>query len=181
MSGQTTGVSRREILKKSAVAGAVFWSVPVIESITSAAAAASPTGAIVCSWAYVVYIFNGTIFAAGYTNTGGGNNCHAYAANPHTAWYCHGPRKELTNYTFNLLSTSPGGADLVRFSTGGAFTPATQPPDCSHLTQNGNTVTASGGATILAFFDFHSGAVGSSGTMTNPPANNTITLPCATA
>lgn len=33
--------SRRDVLKKSAVAGAVFWAVPVIESVTARAAAAS--------------------------------------------------------------------------------------------------------------------------------------------
>lgn len=50
--------SRRDVLKKSAVAGAVFWSVPVIESVTARAAAQSNcfNGSVpTASYVWVVY------------------------------------------------------------------------------------------------------------------------------
>jgi hypothetical protein len=168
-------------LKKSAVAGAVFWSVPVIESITSAAAAASPTGPITCSWAYVVYAdASGNIFVAGYQHTGATNDCHSYGTNNlavSTATATHAGN----SYAFTLNVGPPGsGPFQVTYSVnGGSLIHGVQPPDCTSLTQSGNTVTAAPGVTILAWFAHSGSTIFNSGTMTNPPAGNSVPINCS--
>src|SRR3954469_24181021 len=58
--GERKGLSRRDMIKASAVAGAAAWTAPVIiDSLSSPAAAASgalPTG---CSYALFVFYVNG--------------------------------------------------------------------------------------------------------------------------
>ncbi|HWG73774.1 MAG TPA: hypothetical protein VG184_06940 [Acidimicrobiales bacterium] len=52
-------ISRRDVIKKGAVAGAILWSAPVIESVTSRAAAGShsctSTGSFNASYVFVVF------------------------------------------------------------------------------------------------------------------------------
>jgi hypothetical protein len=83
-----TGVSRRELLKKSAVAGAVFWAVPVIESVTSRAAAAS--GGLTCGLVFVFYqhangVVNIEAFVAGSNGSVGCTNSHINPCTPSPA------------------------------------------------------------------------------------------------
>jgi hypothetical protein len=180
VSGEKTGLSRRELLKKSAVAGVVFWSVPVIESVVSSAAAASPSGPISCSWAYVAYITpGGTIFVAGYASNQGQNNCTGYAANPNntaTALVSFGGH----NYVFNMNEGQPGHPNLVTFTpviapnTGQGIAPTT----CSDLTQSGQSITANNGNTILAYFYFGGGALIGKGSPTTPTTSITLPTPC---
>ncbi len=65
MSSTKHHMSRRSLLQKSAAAGAVFWAVPVIESVTSRAAAGSmpcsgTPGPLGISGAGVIFQINGT-------------------------------------------------------------------------------------------------------------------------
>ena len=59
-------ISRRNMLKKGVVAGAAFWAVPTIESVTSRAAAASSAG-LSCNLVWLFYQHaNGTVYLGGY-------------------------------------------------------------------------------------------------------------------
>lgn len=186
---ERSGISRRDIIKKGAIAGAVFWSVPVIESVTSAASATSATGPISCSWAYIVYAVGGQIYVAGYSNAGGQNNCASFAANPdHGTYAVSGVSYEGTTYTFYISEGSPGGPGLVTYETDADSDNTTGPgitdgdsdataltaaSDCNtYLSQSGTSITAQNGATLLAYFYF-GGTTGLSG----GAANGAISLP----
>ena len=58
-------ISRRDVIKKGAVAGAIFWSAPVIESVVSRAAAQSGGISLAASYIFVEY----TCTANGTTTT----------------------------------------------------------------------------------------------------------------
>lgn len=77
MEERKSGISRRDLIKKGAVAGAVFWSVPVIESITSRAAAQSGCVTFNASWIYVIWKYNGTYYYTGYKQGDSGSTCTA--------------------------------------------------------------------------------------------------------
>ena len=55
MSITESEIRRRDLLKKGVAAGAAFWAVPVIDSITSRAAAGSPTVTLTCAQIFVFY------------------------------------------------------------------------------------------------------------------------------
>jgi hypothetical protein len=180
MSGQ--GLSRREMLKRTAVAGAVFWSVPVIESVTSAAAAASPGGATACSWVYVAYAnpsSPGTIFVAGY-NKSGQNVCTNYSANPQNSVQATPQPTSFggNNYVFTMNAGSPGHPTLVTFTINGASGPPVQPAPatCTDLFQSGQSITALNGNTILAYFYFGASTLTGVG-FSAPTPNNSLLLP----
>jgi hypothetical protein len=82
-------ISRRDLIKKSSVAGAIIWSAPVIESVTSRAAAQS-TGCssanFSASWIYVVYTYtSGGVTATSYIGFSKGDTTGTCtpASNPH--------------------------------------------------------------------------------------------------
>ncbi|HET6874732.1 MAG TPA: hypothetical protein VFH70_08140, partial [Acidimicrobiales bacterium] len=77
MEERKSGISRRDLIKKGAVAGAVFWSVPVIESITSRAAAQSGCVTFNASWIYVIWKYNGVYYYTGYSKGDSGSTCTA--------------------------------------------------------------------------------------------------------
>lgn len=139
-------ISRRDLIKKSAVAGAVFWSVPVIESVTSRAAAQS-TGCssanFSASWIYVVYTYtSGGVTTTSYIGFSKGDTTGTCtpASNPHgvistpvcaTGYfytlenYSGAPETVTeTNFTTKITSTLPyaypngTGCDLFTISGG---------------------------------------------------------------
>jgi hypothetical protein len=66
------GMSRRDLIKASAVAGATAWTAPmIIDSLASPAAANSVGCAFACSATYVFYKVGTTIFYSGYQNATG--------------------------------------------------------------------------------------------------------------
>jgi hypothetical protein len=179
------GLNRRDLIKKGAAAGAVFWAIPVIESITSAASATSgtTTGPVSCSWVYIIYLgTDGKVYAAGYSNTGGTNNCLSYGANPN-----HGVATATSSfngitYAFIMNQGSPGGPQLITYTTTANPLPTSplQPPNCNALLQSGTGIQAQNGAVILAFFFFGGQTNGTQGgAPASPQADNTITVPSA--
>jgi hypothetical protein len=68
------GIDRRSLIKKGAVAGAIIWAVPMIESVPAYAATGS-TISSACSYFVLVYTVNGVTYADRVTSTGscGGN------------------------------------------------------------------------------------------------------------
>jgi hypothetical protein len=167
-------VSRRDVLKKGAVAGAAFWAVPVIESVTSKAAAASG-GGISCAYAIVVYEQEGCnpaqYFVARYS--GGQVGCDG------------GPNE---NCTFTRAATSvPGvtvsispwsgtGPDVTVYDSSGSHAAGydSSASRCGvGLTQSGDTVTADRGYKILTAFAYGS----STGCVQYSVSDNCVTLP----
>jgi hypothetical protein len=101
-------ISRRNLLKKSAAAGAVFWAVPVIESVTSRAAAAS--GGLTCGLVFVFYqhangVVNIEAFVAGSNGSVGCTNSHT---NPCPPGPCCGPGGTPNNCQTNTFTLSQG-------------------------------------------------------------------------
>jgi hypothetical protein len=159
MSTTEKGISRRNLLKKSAAAGAVFWAVPVIESVTSRAAAASGCASFNNSWIYVVYSNNGGVFFSGFSKGDGGAGSCTAASNPHgtKSITCGSVVYEIQNFT--------GGASTgsITYGATGTENNATfvGSPNCTNfLTLSGGQVTpAVAGVTILAAFCFGAGAL----------------------
>lgn len=168
-----SGISRRDLIKKGAVAGAVFWSVPVIESVTSAAAAASG-GCVTfnASWLYVVYTYNGITYFSGFSKGDATGSCTP-GSNPtshgtFTTQSCNGVFYELTNF-----SGTPTDGGVLYGPTLPPLLPAvyvggtaTIPggPTCSSYVkidpnQPGRVIPATTGVTIVAAFCFGAGSL----------------------
>lgn len=195
-----SGISRRDLIKKGAVAGAVFWSVPVIESVTSRAAAGSlTTGPIGCSWTYVIWKYQGgtTLYVSGYSNAGSTNDCTSFAntanhptggngsgnggnvatGNPET---CFGTSYGMVDNASGPAAVTVNGAGLVSAGPPPVYS-TTADSSCTALTQSGNTITASSNVIILAYFYYggNTGFVGACGPSSGgqPVAGATIGLP----
>jgi hypothetical protein len=159
-------ISRRDLIKKSAVAGAIIWSAPVIESVTSRAAAQSATcsaTAFNASWIYIVYTYTdsaGAIVTSyiGFTlNSSTGTGTCTPAANPHedkSTGVC------TTGYYYTILTTGKGvqpPAVVTETNGSGTTTPLPYGADggCSLFTLTGSTVTSnSASVQIVAAFCF---------------------------
>src|SRR5436190_4820159 len=131
--GARRGLSRRDMIKASAAAGAAAWTAPVIiDSLASPAAAASPscTGtSVTMSWIYILFqVPAGGIFVTGFStgdkacNSGGKNNggtrCNANAG---TKWPAC---TNATGYTITLNNfssnpPSPAANDIKYTARGG--------------------------------------------------------------
>jgi len=72
-----SGLSRRQMIKASAIAGAAAWTAPVIiDSLASPAAAASATCTFKCSAVFVFYSVGGSVYYTGFQNGQTGcNHC----------------------------------------------------------------------------------------------------------
>jgi hypothetical protein len=65
--GERKGLSRRDMIKASAAAGAAAWTAPVIvDSLASPAAAVTGNTGILCSKSLVFFSFGGVVYIAGY-------------------------------------------------------------------------------------------------------------------
>src|SRR4051812_2077926 len=65
--GEGRGLSRRQMIKASAVAGAAAWTAPVIiDSLASPASALSAGGSYACSKGYVIYKVGTTVYYSGF-------------------------------------------------------------------------------------------------------------------
>ena len=142
------GIDRRSLIKKGAAAGAVFWAIPVIESVTSAASATSGGGGVFNGASYAFIIYSNTAgtqyFIASYT--GGGSPC-SQGSNK----CAFGPEPGL-NGTTVTLNTWNGGPNPDASVTHNSTTFALSTYDCSGLTQSGNTITSNSGFVIVAAF-----------------------------
>jgi hypothetical protein len=143
--------SRRDILKKSAAAGAVFWAVPVIESVTSRAAAASGTVTFTCSYGIIVYQQTGTsnYFWARFSNGSTNSSGCAIGSNNGGSFGCtfDGTVNGLHVVIGSWTGTTPN-------ITVGSTTVTSSDFSCAHLNQTGDTITANSGYTMLAAVAF---------------------------
>ena len=143
------GISRRDLIKKGAVAGAIVWTVPFIESVPAYATTGS-VQFIGASYVYVVYIDDSNnMYVASYGNSGGPctqgtNNCPLVATVE-----LHGTTATgaLDIYTWN-----GGSVNVTLTTTSGTQTVTSL--NCTNLTQTGNTITALAGYTIIAVVAF---------------------------
>src|SRR5215510_71125 len=85
------GLSRRDLIKRSAVVGGVAWTAPlIIESIVSPAAAGSHDdctgGSVTLSWIWILYRVGSpgsyTYYTTGFNNTTNSQSCGGGGANP---------------------------------------------------------------------------------------------------
>ncbi len=160
-------IDRRTMIKGAAVAGAAAWTAPMIlDSLTSPAAAASGSP-ISCSWFYLLFKKPGD--AVVYWTGSNGNACNTLSTN-NAGTYC----KTCNGTTYSILN----GQGILKYgSTCGSGTAATAAgSSCSSYIQiNGNTVTAIGGATILAAFS-HPNSRLSCAACPTTMANNSVTV-----
>jgi hypothetical protein len=155
----TDGISRRDVIKKGAVAGAVLWSAPVIESVVSRAAAQSTcnsTATFNASYIFVVYTVGGVTYFTGFTAGGTCGSQDSSKGGPVSTGSCGGVVYTLNN--FNGAGNAQGsltyGSSATGFQTPATYTPS---PACSmYLTISGGTVStvAGSGAQIVAAFCF---------------------------
>src|SRR3954454_10784182 len=79
------GLSRRQMIKASAVAGAAAWTAPVIIDSLARPAAAASNAPIPCSWFYLLFTKPGdsTVYWTG----SNGNQCNTLSTN-NAGTYC---------------------------------------------------------------------------------------------
>jgi hypothetical protein len=158
-------INRRELIKKSAVAGAVVWSAPVIESVTSRAAAASgrctSMATFSASYVFVVFTYMGTTY---FTGTNGGTCGNQGTSN-------HGPlcvSCGTVAYNIQNFSGGPATGDITYGATcadatavGAPGAVYVGPATCGqYVTVSGGTVSAAQpGVQIVAAFCFGAGSL----------------------
>jgi hypothetical protein len=169
-------ITRRELLTKGAVAGAIVWSVPMIESVTARAAAQSgSTGAFNCSWAILVWyvpgganVDSGTFYVNGWMGEGSNGGCSQGNNNKYndvvTTWLdgADGSTKITVDFTDakQVTITDPSNGYFITIplpgGTGSLVSGGGTPGDCTStgLTQSGQQFTVSGTAEFIAAIAF---------------------------
>lgn len=152
--------SRRRALQAGAAVGGALWVAPAIESISTAAAAASAPSAVNfgCSWVYVIWKTDNTVNYTGWKHDTG-TQCNVDSAYPATKVDVPGA---YNGYSFVLIGkhgappeidyTPPSGpAEKLKVTTDG----------CSHFTysgDNGRTITSDASVEILGAYSFGGGS-----------------------
>lgn len=159
-----SGISRRDLIKKGAVAGAIVWTIPMIETVPAYAAGGS-TISTACSYFVLVYTYQGNTYA---DRIGSSGNCAGNTTSSDVAW-CY----TCGGHTYdNLggLNAQGHGTNSVRqdgiplLSSGCTAN--------SLFSVSGNTVTPNTGVTIL-FAVAHAGSL-NSGTGQDPGTPPTV-------
>jgi hypothetical protein len=166
------GLSRRELIKASAAAGAAAWTAPmIVDSLVSPAAAVSTpcASSLTCSWIYVLFRVSGTYYVAGFNLNA--STCGGGGANPHGD-FCNGSGGDeacetgsasgvaFKIFNFTGSATSSDFAYSTSGSCGGVMsTPTllttTTTPSCStYLSVSGGNIVAQGGAEIVSAIGF---------------------------
>jgi hypothetical protein len=169
------GLSRRDMIRASAVAGAAAWTAPVIiDSLSSPAAAGSVQCTLCVSAAYVFYQYGGTVYYAAFQNGQPGPPMCAQCKNgtidlclscptggPSYSMYggaVAGSNCASTTVPHNLYYTA--GATCPGDPT--TMTPVLgEGAACSGrvtLSADGSTLSAGAGVTILGAFYFKGGS-----------------------
>ena len=150
------GISRRDVIKKGAAAGAILWAAPVVESFVSRAAAASVTctpcsssGGFTYSYASIVFMIGSNVYVVKIS----GNSCSGDNGTS-------GDIAGLVNVSCNGVTyTNPGGT----LEANG--TPITPYPSSCPFTfggTSGHDVCVNNGSGVTVLF-----AVGHDGSFTN--------------
>ena len=179
--GAQRGMTRRDMIKASALAGAAAWTAPVIiDSVASPAAAQTPTvenTGINCSKSILFFTIPGdtTVYIAGFQDNACQTcNCFGNWSSPNLG-NCNSACFTCGGVTYQVNAGSGTSAGTAT-SCGGTFTQASILPfgnatDCNHwLSYGGGTVTGINGATVL-------GALGFGGNQLNGycPSGNQVT------
>jgi hypothetical protein len=157
------GLSRRQMIKASAVAGAAAWTAPmIIDSLASPAAAASVPGSVACSKDIVFFTIPtdpGTVYITGYQNSCVGCGCFGnwsasnLAPNGFRCFTC-GSVTYRVNPGLNNAAT---GATCAGATT--AAVPMTSATCNNWLTVTNGNVTGINGAVVLAAIAFEGNVV----------------------
>ena len=153
---ERSGLSRREIIKRSAIAGGVVWTAPVIlDSMLSPAGAASPTGGYPCSYITVVYKVGDNVFAVKFNkNAGVCDGTNTTSGDENFSTTCNGVTYSNTCSGTAICANPPPPNGV---GPGGAVIPGD--PSCSSRVfyAGGNTISAAAGVTII-FAASHDGS-----------------------
>lgn len=98
----TTGISRRDVMKKGAVAGAIVWSAPILTSSPAFAASGKCSGSKPCVTFYFAKVQGSTCDTQS-TSDGGGTGCTNYTA---AQLACPGTTPPLMENGCNFVSGS---------------------------------------------------------------------------
>ena len=161
------GLTRREMIRASAVAGATAWTAPVIVDSLASPAAAASSSPVSCSWFYVVYMKPGssTVWWTSANNSSTVCNNAAPANNSGTR----------TKTCYGVTYTLPDdNHPIPTYDTGSGAVAATNDPNCSsYIMISGSTLTAKGGATLLAAWS-HPGSDSVCSACPSTTANNSV-------
>ena len=193
--GERKGLSRRQMIKASAAAGAVAWTAPVIvDSLASPAAASSNcTGtSVTMSWIYILFKIptDNSIHVTGFStgdkacNSGGKYNgptrCNTQSVSGSKWPAC----TNATGYTitlndFSANPPSPAANDITYNASGSCGAPQSNAwtflnsATCGNWIQfNNGEITAVNNATILAAMGFGAGELIPACTSTVGPNNS---------
>jgi hypothetical protein len=168
-------MSRRDLIKASAVAGAAAWTAPVIvDSLASPAAAGSQHCTLCVSAAYVFYEYGGTVYYAAFQNGQSGppmcSQCKNGTINMCLSCPSGGPTYSLYggavagsncasptvphNLYYSAAATCPGDPTTMTAVFGEGSTCASRVT----LSPDGSTVSPGAGVTILGAFYFKAAA-----------------------
>lgn len=170
------GLSRRQMIKASAVAGAAAWTAPVIiDSVSSPALGAVASGcsgnSVTLSWIYVLYRVGTSYFITGFS--GGQSTCGGGGSNPNHGTLCV-ECQGGTSFTLNQFNGPPpipgssvANAEALYTTAGGcagtqsnAWTFVGAPACGTHIVFNGGQIMSQGGAVIIAAIGFGGFGVG---------------------
>jgi hypothetical protein len=154
------GLSRRQMIKASAVAGAAAWTAPVIvDSLASPAAAASGCSgsSVTLSWIWILYTVGGNYYITGFSK--GDTACNAGGSNPHGAICdpCGSQSFTLGDFSGSLVAsyTTSGGCAGTQLTT---WTQVTAAGGCgTYIGFSGGQIFSQNGATIIAAVGFGAG------------------------
>jgi hypothetical protein len=160
------GLSRRDLIRASALAGAAAWTAPVIiDSLASPAAAesvASQRASVPCSWIYLVWTPDGgtTINYTGFKNGDTGSTCTPSSVPaPHGAPECQSCPGTGVSYQLLNGTGAPVPMNYTKTENGCPLSsplPAASVQSCSGLfsLDGSGHITATGGITILGATGF---------------------------
>ncbi|MET0728075.1 MAG: twin-arginine translocation signal domain-containing protein [Acidimicrobiales bacterium] len=179
---EPAGIHRRDLIKKSAIAGAAAWTAPaIIDSFISPAAASSISFPTSCSYGLIVFTYQGNTYVmkieSGSSTCSGSNTTSAddsFSEFQCGAFYYRGG--ELYGQTLQRGATANAGT---------AITPYPGDPCPSLFTINGSTVsTNNAGVSIVFAVSHHGPAAGWQGSkfypvcVNNGNGGSSVTLNC---
>jgi hypothetical protein len=166
-------MTRRQMIRASAIAGAGAWTAPaIVDSLTSPATAGSASP-ISCSWFYVVYMKpdSSTVW---WTSA---NNSSTVCNNAQPANNSGTRTKTCYHVTYTLPDAQ---GPIPTYDSGSGAVQATNDPNCSsYISINGTTLSAKGNATLLAAWS-HPGSNSVCSACPSTSANNSVSV-CGTS
>lgn len=146
-SASSRGLTRRELIKRSAAVGTVAWTAPVIiGSLSSPAAAFSSGAAYPCSYVTIACFVDGVFRAVKIDADQTDQNCTLTSATSNDETF--GPGGDGPAQVCNGFTWSNNCSGTLLCQDGDDMTPFAGPTCDAILSVNGNTITAAPGVTI---------------------------------